>query len=114
MKVLAVSGGASGESDEPAEVPSSNEEEEVVVNQPVMGFTAEYLETMNQVLAQQPLGAVLEWCCKSLPNFHQVTSFGSAGMVMIHELHKLNLRVCLNVRVELLMLLVVVRWCCCQ
>lgn len=57
------------------------------------GFTDEYLQNMNQVLAQQPLGAVLEWCCNSLPNFFQVTSFGSAGMVVIHELHKLKLNV---------------------
>jgi len=69
------------------------EEKKEDVENPLKGFTEEYLETMNQVLAQQPLGAVLEWCCKSLPNFHQVTSFGSAGMVVIHELHKLNLNV---------------------
>jgi len=48
---------------------------------------------MNQVLAQQPLGTVLEWCYNSLPNFFQVTSFGSAGMVIIHELSKLNLQI---------------------
>lgn len=48
---------------------------------------------MNAVLAQQPLGAVLEWCFTSLPNFFQVTSFGSAGMVIIHELAKLNIQV---------------------
>jgi len=57
------------------------------------GFTDAYLESMNEVLSNQPLPSVLEWCCASLPNFFQVTSFGSAGMVIIHELHKLNLKV---------------------
>lgn len=57
------------------------------------GFTEEYIQTLNQVLAQQTLGQVLEWCCTSFPNFFQVTSFGSAGMVVINELHKLNLKV---------------------
>jgi len=59
----------------------------------IVGFTEEYLHSMNQVLAQQSLGSVLEWCYRSLPNFYQVTSFGSAGMVVIHEFHKLNLKV---------------------
>jgi len=53
-------------------------------------FTTEYLEHMNQVLSQQSLEAVLEWCCTSLPNLSQVTSFGSTGMVIIHALHKLG------------------------
>lgn len=66
---------------------------------PVSGFTEEYLQNMNQVLATQPLSAVLEWCFNSLPNFFQVTSFGSAGMVVIHELHKLKLNVCNEARI---------------
>jgi len=60
---------------------------------PAVLFTSEYLEHMNQVLAQQSLDAVLEWCCTSLPNLFQVTSFGSTGMVMIHALHKLGKKV---------------------
>jgi len=56
-------------------------------------FTPEYLESMNQILSQQPLETVLEWCCDSLPNFVQVTSFGSTGMVVIHALHKLGRKV---------------------
>jgi len=60
---------------------------------PPSGMSEEYLNTMNEVLSQQPLGAVLEWCHHSLPNFFQVTSFGATGMVIIHELHKLNLKV---------------------
>jgi len=56
-------------------------------------FTSEYLEHMNTVLAQQPLEAVIQWCYNSLPNFHQVTSFGSTGMVIIHAIHKLGLKV---------------------
>lgn len=65
----------------------------VAPEQPLSGFTDEYLQSMNQVLAQQPLGVVLEWCYNSLPTFFQVTSFGSAGMVVINELHKLKLNV---------------------
>lgn len=94
MKVVAI--GGSDESDVPVEeeLSSQRQEEEIEKKEIVRGgFTEEYLETMNQVLAQQPLGAVLEWCCKSLPNFYQVTSFGSAGMVVIHELHKQKLKV---------------------
>jgi len=92
MKVIAVT---SDVEDVPEELPTTEEDAKdvVVVERPLGGFTDAYLETMNQVLSQQPLSAVLEWCCKSLPNFHQVTSFGSAGMVVIHELHKLNLNV---------------------
>jgi phosphoadenosine phosphosulfate reductase len=56
-------------------------------------FTTEYLKHMNQVLSQQSLEAVLEWCCAALPELVQVTSFGSTGMVMIHALHKLNKKV---------------------
>jgi hypothetical protein len=99
MKVVAVAGGVDSveSSDEPVEVLSQESaEEKGEVDKSVRGFTEEYLATMNQVLAQQPLSAVLEWCCKSLPNFYQVTSFGSAGVVIIHELHKLNLNVCLS------------------
>ena len=77
---------ASPPSPSPSSSPSSPEE-------PLAGFSDEYLQTMNAVLAQQPLGAVLEWCFTSLPAFFQVTSFGSAGMVIIHELAKLNLQV---------------------
>eukprot|EP00026_Physarum_polycephalum_P011459 Phypoly_transcript_11688.p1 GENE.Phypoly_transcript_11688~~Phypoly_transcript_11688.p1 ORF type:complete len:300 (-),score=55.14 Phypoly_transcript_11688:224-1123(-) len=92
MKVVVA--GEGEENHAPAPLADEEEEQGVEVIQPVIGgFTQEYLETMNQVLAQQPLSAVLEWCCKSLPNFYQVTSFGSAGMVVIHELHKLNLSV---------------------
>lgn len=71
------------------------------------GFTDEYLHEMNQVLAQQSLSAVLEWCCNSFPNFYQITSFGSAGMVVIHALHKLNLKV--------VIIIAFVLWCfmCC-
>jgi phosphoadenosine phosphosulfate reductase len=96
MKVSAVASDAEGESNEPVEVLSSQEQGGEVqdeVEAPVSGFTEEYLATMNQVLSQQTLGAVLEWCCNSLPNLFQVTSFGSAGMVILHELHKLNLNV---------------------
>jgi len=53
-------------------------------------FTTEYLAQMNEVLSQQSLEAVLEWCCTALPELVQVTSFGSTGMVIIHALHKLN------------------------
>lgn len=90
MKVVAV---------DDVEVPVEQVQVEEVVQdelqRPVSlaGFTDEYLQNMNQVLAQQPLSAVLEWCYNSLPNFYQVTSFGSAGMVVIHELHKLKLNV---------------------
>jgi len=56
-------------------------------------FSDEYLQSINQVLAGQSLASVLEWCYSSLPNFYQVTSFGSAGMVVIHELSKLNIQV---------------------
>jgi phosphoadenosine phosphosulfate reductase len=55
-------------------------------------FTNEYLEYMNHVLSQQPLESVLEWCYRSLPNLFQVTSFGSSGMVVIHALSKMNLK----------------------
>lgn len=60
---------------------------------PLPGFTDEYLQSMNQVLAQQSLSSVLEWCFNSLPSLFQITSFGSTGMVVIHEMHKLNLKV---------------------
>jgi len=55
-------------------------------------FTNEYLQQMNQMLSQQSLESVLEWCCSSLPNLAQVTSFGSTGMVILHALHKLGLK----------------------
>lgn len=51
-----------------------------------------------QVLSQQPLEAVLEWCHISLPSLFQVTSFGSTGMVIIHAMHKLGLKVSTRVR----------------
>lgn len=72
------------------------EEEGDKVQEPLSlaAFTDEYLQHMNNVLSSQPLSSVLQWCYHSLPNFFQVTSFGSAGMVVIHELHKLNLNVC--------------------
>jgi len=54
-------------------------------------FTPEYVQAMNEVLAQQPLEAVLEWCHNSLGNLYQLTSFGSTGMVIIHALHKLGI-----------------------
>jgi len=53
-------------------------------------FTAEYLAQLNQALKQQSLESVLEWCCTSLPNLFQVTSFGSTGMVVIHALSKIG------------------------
>jgi len=55
-------------------------------------FTTEYLQQMNQILSQQSLESVLEWCSSSLPNFVQVTSFGSTVMVVIHALHKLGIK----------------------
>lgn len=75
------------------------ERDGVVIEQPVVaaieyplpGFTSEYLESINGVLAQQPLSEVLTWCFSSLPNLFQITSFGSTGMVVIHELFKLKL-----------------------
>jgi len=53
-------------------------------------FTNEYLACLNQMLRQQSLESVLEWCCASLPNLFQVTSFGSTGMVVIHALNKIG------------------------
>jgi len=76
-------------SDHAAALPSEEQHQNV----PGQGFTDEYLHSMNEVLAGMPLAEVLQWCHRSLPNFYQITSFGSAGMVVIHELHKLNLQV---------------------
>lgn len=56
-------------------------------------FTNEYLIQLNQILSSQPLEEVLEWCVSSLPNLHQVTSFGSTGMVILHAMHKMNKKV---------------------
>jgi len=53
----------------------------------------EYLNSMNTVLAQKSLDEVLEWCYRSLPHLYQVSSFGSTGMVIMHALHKLGLKV---------------------
>jgi len=74
-------------------VPAEAPREDPSPEPPLAGFTDEYLQSMNLVLSQQPLGTVLEWCYNSLPKFFQVTSFGSAGMVIIHELAKLNLQI---------------------
>jgi hypothetical protein len=89
MKVVVVTTGA-----EESDVLEESQNVVETPGRPLSGFTEEYLQIMNLVLSQQSLGAVLEWCCNSLPNFYQVTSFGSAGMVVIHELHKLKLHVC--------------------
>jgi len=53
-------------------------------------FTTEYLQQMNEVLSQQSLESVLEWCCLSLPRLVQVSSFGAPGMVIVHALHKMG------------------------
>lgn len=70
--------------EQPAQVPSAP-------FQPL--FSEEYLKYINQVLSQQPLDKVLEWCYRSLPNLFQVTSFGSVGMVIIHTMRKLNMKI---------------------
>jgi len=78
------------------EVAQNHKEEEgpaPIGKAPLAMFTVEYLAHLNQVLAQQSLEAVLEWCCTSLPNLVQTTSFGSTGMVIIHALHKLGKQV---------------------
>jgi len=53
----------------------------------------EYLHSLNHLLTQKPLEEVLLWCYRSLPGLFQVTSFGSTGMVIIHALHKLNIKI---------------------
>lgn len=70
----------------PHEVPSTTDRQS-------SGFSDEYIQTLNHVLDQQSLASVLEWCYNSLPNFFQITSFGATGMVIIHELQKLNFQV---------------------
>jgi len=57
---------------------------------PLALFTDEYLKHMNEILASQSLDTVLDWCCRSLPNLIQVTSFGATGMVVLHALNKLG------------------------
>lgn len=43
------------------------------------------LEQLNKCLEKLSLKELLIWCL-SLPNIGQVTSFGSSGMVIIHEI----------------------------
>jgi len=54
---------------------------------------SDYLQSVNTLLAQKGLDEVLQWCYRSLPGLYQVTSFGSTGMVILHAMSKLNLKI---------------------
>jgi len=56
-------------------------------------FSEDVLENWNRALEQQSLEEVLEWCYHNLPGLVQVTSFGSAGMCILHAMSKLKLKV---------------------
>mmetsp|Transcript_16805 Transcript_16805/g.25101 ORF Transcript_16805/g.25101 Transcript_16805/m.25101 type:complete len:307 (+) Transcript_16805:232-1152(+) len=75
--------------DKLSELPISDSSE--VLTEPI--FTQKYLNFLNKKLKSLPLDKFLEWVAVSLPNVVQVTSFGPSGMVVLHHLAKLGIRI---------------------
>jgi len=56
-------------------------------------FTPEYVAEMSGELEKMSLGDMLTWIVTNLPSLFQVTSFGATGMVIIHALSELRMKV---------------------